>query len=46
MPNSPAFVHLVVRAVDDIDTQNDAFRDALLADLLSACWGSLVAQNQ
>jgi hypothetical protein len=46
LPNSPAFADLVVRTIDDVDGQTDTFRDALLADLLSACWGSVVAQNQ
>jgi hypothetical protein len=37
---------LVSRVIDDIDASDDERRDALLADLLAAAWGSLVAQNQ
>lgn len=37
---------LVVRVIDDIDESNDELRDALLCDLMSAAWGSILAQNQ
>ncbi len=39
-------VALVVRVIDDIDEGNDELRDALLCDLMSAAWGSILAQNQ
>ena len=50
-PNSEAHepvsaAMLVVRAIDDIDRSDDETRDALLADLLCAAWGTLCAQNQ
>ena len=45
-PNSPAVVDLVMRTIDDIDAQTLEQRDALLADLLCASWGTPVAQNQ
>ena len=37
---------LVVRIVDSIDAGDDEYRDILLSDLLSAAWGSVLAQNQ
>ena len=37
---------LVVRAVDDIDARDEPDHQALLCDLLSAAWGSALAQNQ
>jgi hypothetical protein len=37
---------LVVRAIDDIDASTPEDRDALLAALRSASWGSIWAQNQ
>jgi hypothetical protein len=37
---------LVSRVIDDIDATDVEGRDALLADLLAAAWGSLTAQNQ
>jgi hypothetical protein len=37
---------LVVRVVDSIDASDDEYRDLLLSDLLSAAWGSVLAQNQ
>jgi hypothetical protein len=37
---------LVVRVVDSIDASDDEQRDVLLSDLLSAAWGSVLAQNQ
>jgi hypothetical protein len=37
---------LVVRVVDSIDASDDEHRDVLLSDLLSAAWGSVLAQNQ
>lgn len=37
---------LVVRAIDAIDTTDDGDRDALLADLLAAAWGTPWARNQ
>ncbi len=37
---------LVVRVIDDIDERDEELSDALLCDLLSAAWGSIVAQNQ
>jgi hypothetical protein len=46
-PTDPiAAAALVSRVVDDIDAGDDESRDALLADLLCAAWGSLAAQNQ
>jgi len=46
VPNSPASVEMVLRTIDDIDTQTSEHRDVLLADLLCASWGTVVAQNQ
>ena len=46
VPNSPASFEMVLRTIDDIDTQTSEQRDALLADLLCASWGAVVAQNQ
>ena len=46
VPNSPAYVDLVLRTIEDIDSQTMEHRDALLADLLCASWGTAVAQNQ
>jgi hypothetical protein len=37
---------LVVRVVDSIDASDDEHREVLLSDLLSAAWGSVLAQNQ
>ena len=37
---------LVVRVIDDVDQSSDEQRDALLADLFCAAWGSEPAQNQ
>jgi hypothetical protein len=37
---------LVVRVIDDIDESSDELRDTLLCDLMSAAWGSILAQNQ
>jgi hypothetical protein len=37
---------LVVRTVEDIDQRSDEQRDALLADLLCAAWGTPSAQDQ
>ena len=37
---------LVVRAIDDIDESADEERNALLADLLCAAWGSPGAKDQ
>jgi hypothetical protein len=46
-PFDPASAaELVVRVVDAIDASNDRDRDELLLDLLSAAWGSSVAQQQ
>lgn len=41
-----AVAAVVVRAIDDIDASNDDDRMILLADLLSAAWGTPLAQNQ
>ena len=46
VPNSPASLEMVLRTIDDIDTQTSEQRDVLLADLLCASWGTAVAQNQ
>ena len=45
-PNSPAFIDMVMRTIRDIDGQTLDQRDALIADLLCASWGTPVAQNQ
>jgi hypothetical protein len=45
-PNAEPTEALVVRVIDDIDESNDELRDALLCDLMSAAWGSILAQNQ
>jgi hypothetical protein len=45
-PNSPAYVDMIMRTIDDIDSQTMEQRDTLLADLLCASWGTPVAQNQ
>ena len=46
-PLDPAsFAPLVVRAVYDIDARDEPDHQALLCDLLSAAWGSALAQNQ
>jgi hypothetical protein len=37
---------LVSRVIDDIDAGSKEQRDILLADLLCAAWGNLMAQNQ
>jgi hypothetical protein len=37
---------LVTRVIDDIDASSEEQRDELLADLLCAAWGSILAQNQ
>jgi hypothetical protein len=37
---------LVARVVDDIDASDDERRDVLLADLLCAAWGTVLAQTQ
>lgn len=37
---------LVTRSLDDIDTSSEEDRDDLLANLLCAAWGSILAQNQ
>lgn len=47
----PPFDHttpgeLVARAVDAVDSSTGEERDALLAELLYAVWGSIWAQNQ
>jgi hypothetical protein len=46
IPNTPAYADMVLRTIDDIDTQTAERRDCLLADLLCSSWGSVVAQNQ
>jgi len=46
IPNTPEYADMVMRAIDDIDTQTAERRDSLLADLLCSSWGSVVAQNQ
>ena len=43
-PTSAA--QLVVRVIFDIDASDDELRDVLLADLLCAAWGSVLAQRQ
>jgi hypothetical protein len=46
-PLDPASAaELVGRMVIAIDASDDALRDVLLADLLSAAWGSALAQRQ
>ena len=46
-PLDPASAtELVVRAIGDSDASDDEHRDVLLADLLRAAWGSVLAQNQ
>lgn len=46
-PQDPAAVaELVLRAIEDIDASDDEQRDALLAALLCAGWGSVLAQWQ
>ncbi len=47
----PPFDHttpaeLVARTVDAVDASTGEERDALLAELLYAVWGSIWAQNQ
>jgi len=37
---------LVVRVIDDIDTQDEVERRTLLSDLACAAWGSSLAQSQ
>jgi hypothetical protein len=37
---------LVLRVLDDLDASSEEQRDALLCELLSAAWGSILAQNQ
>jgi hypothetical protein len=37
---------LVVRVVATIDASDEEYRHVLLSDLLSAAWGSVLAQNQ
>jgi hypothetical protein len=37
---------LLTRVIDDIDASTEEQRDDLLADLLCAAWGSILAQNQ
>jgi hypothetical protein len=46
IPNTPEYADMVLRTIDDIDTQTAERRDSLLADLLCSSWGSVVAQNQ
>ena len=41
---SPA--ELVLHVIDDTDASDDEHRDVLLADLLCAAWGSVLAQKQ
>jgi hypothetical protein len=43
-PTSAA--ELVARVIFDIDASDDEFRDVLLADLLCAAWGSVLARWQ
>jgi len=37
---------LVLRTIEEIDMRSEANGDELLADLLSAAWGTVCAQNQ
>lgn len=46
LPNTPAYADMVIRTIDDIDSQTAERRDSLLADLLCSSWGTVVAQNQ
>jgi hypothetical protein len=41
-----AAAELVARVIFDIGASNDELRDVLLSDLLSAAWGSVLAQRQ
>jgi len=37
---------LVARTIDNIDSSTEEDRDDLLANMLCAAWGSILAQNQ
>jgi hypothetical protein len=46
-PLDPIYAaELVVRAIDAIDAGDEVFYEILLSDLLTAAWGSALAQMQ
>lgn len=45
-PDPMSGTAVVARVVHDIDASSEVQRDVLLADLMCAAWGTILAQNQ